>query len=542
MFTRVKRVTTGGRTYSYLQVVETRRDKGRVVQHVIANFGRVEDVVESGQLDKVIQELVTHSKTLQLVQRYRNGDLVAQSDKVWGPVLVFERLWEDLGLPKLLNGLVAKMDLGFSFERTVFAITLQRILAPGSDRAGAKWIDTVHADGFSELRLHHFYKALGILWRKKAKVEQALYSRGLDLFNRKLDLVFFDTTTLYFEGLGPEGLAKLGKSKDYRFDHPQVVVGVVMRRDGLPIACEIWPGNTADVTRLTVVANILKKRFAIDKVVVVCDRGMVSRKSLEELTTLGFEYIVGMKMRGFFEVREQVLARAGRYRVVRDNLHVKEVQVGDRRYVVCFNPEEADKARKDREKIIASLTKRLSQGGIKKLIPNRGYRRYLKAEGGSYSIDPVRIAEEQRFDGKYVLRTTTQLPAAEVALAYKHLLWIERLFREFKTLLQVRPIFHHWKKDNVKGHIFGCFLALYLVVAMRKKLEAIGAKVEWDDLVRDLEQIRAIQVALDHGTYRLRTDFTGAAGLAFQAVGLRPPPLTQVLSIAGVEPPIHAKV
>jgi hypothetical protein len=529
MFVRVKRVQTNGRDYQYLQVVETRRDRGRVVQHVVANFGRLEAVVDSGDLDRVITGLVAHSPTLRLVQSYRAGTLQAEWNKVWGPVLVFERLWEELELPALLHDLVRRRRLGFDFERLVFALVLQRLLAPGSDRAGAKWIPTVHARGFEGLRLAHYYRALRVLWRHKARIEQALYQKGLDLFNQPLDLVFFDTTSLYFEGRGPEGLAKLGKSKDHRPDHPQVILGVLMRRDGLPIACEVWPGNTADVTRLTSIAKLLRTRFAIERVVVVCDRGMVSKKHLATLTAQGFPYIVGMKMRGLLEVRAEVLARAGRYHVVRENLQVKEVQVEDRRYVVCVNPDEAVKDRQDREKILAALEQKLAAGGIKRLIPNRGYRRFLRVRAGQFEIDARRVREEARDDGKYVLRTTTDLPAEEVALAYKNLLWIERLFRELKSLLETRPIYHHWVKDNVKGHIFGCFLALYLVVVLRKKIEALGKPVEWNDLIRDLSQLRAIGLRLDGQRYLLRTHFTGLAHVAFQALGLRPPPLAQLL-------------
>jgi hypothetical protein len=316
--------------------------------------------VGSGDHDRLLQGLVTHTPTLQLVQAHRAGTLQAEWNKVWGPVLVFERLWEELELPALLHGPVRRRRLGFDFERVILAIVLQRLLAPGSDRAGTKWIDTVHARGFAALRLEHYYRALRVLWRHKARVEQALYQKGLDLFNQPLDLVFFDTTSLYFEGRSPAGLARLGKSKDHRPDHPQVILGGLMRRDGLPIACEVWPGNTADVTRLTVIAAVLRKRFAIERVVVVCDRGMVSKKTLDALTVQGFSYIVGMKMRGLLEVRAEVLARAGRYHVVRENLQVKEVRVEDRRYVVCVNPDEAVKDRQDREKILAALEHKLA--------------------------------------------------------------------------------------------------------------------------------------------------------------------------------------
>jgi len=530
MFVRVKRVRTNGRDYRYLQVVETRRERGRVTQHLVANFGRLDEVVASGDLDRVIEGLVAHSQTLQLIQRYRGGALQATSDKVWGPVLIFERLWEDLELPALLRRLVRRRRLAFDFERVVFALVLQRILAPGSDRAGVKWAETVHARGFETLRLPHYYRALRVLWEKKVPIEQALYAKGLDLFNQPLDLVFFDTTSLYFEGQGPAGLARLGKSKDHRPDHPQVILGILMRRDGLPIACEVWPGNTADVTRLTVIADLLRKRFAIQRVVVVCDRGMISAKNLAALEALGFQSIVGARMRGVREVRDEVLARAGRYQNVRENLQVKEVRVEDRRYIVCFNPEEAAKDRADREQILATLEKKLASGGVKRLIPNRGYRRFLKVRAGQCTIDQQRVEEDARYDGKYVLRTTTDLPADEVALAYKNLLWIERLFRDLKSLLETRPIYHHWVKDNVKGHIFACFLALYLVVVLRKKIAALGRPVEWADLIRDLSQLRAIGLQLDDQHYLLRTDLRGTAHTAFQAVGLRPPPLAQVLT------------
>lgn len=529
MFVRVKKIKSNGREYSYLQVVETRRDKGRVLQHVIANFGRLDEVVASGDLDRVIQGLAEHSQTIRLIQRYRGGALEAEWDKVWGPVLIFEKLWEEIGLHALLPELVRHRRQDYDFERVIFAAALQRILAPGSDRAGAKWIHTVYADGLEQLSLAHYYRALRVLWDKKEQIEKALYYKGLDLFNQPLDLVFFDTTSLYFEGLGPAGLAKLGKSKDHRPDHTQLVMGLLMRRDGLPVACEIWPGNTADVTRLTVIAKILKERFNVGKVVVVCDRGMVSKKNLAAMTEAKFEYIVGAKMRGFLEVRDNVLGRAGRYKDVTDNLQVKEVWVEDRRYVLCFNPDEADKDRKDREKILAKLEEKLAKGGIKKLIPNRGYRRYLKVSEGKFEINRSKIQEEERFDGKYVLRTTTDLRADEVAVAYKNLLWIERLFRDLKSLLDTRPIFHHIVAGNVKGHVFACFLALYMVVVLRKKIEALGKKVEWEDLIRDLSQIRAIGLRLDDHRYLLRTDLTGVAHLAFKAMGLRPPPLAQPL-------------
>lgn len=218
-----------------------------------------------------------------------------------------------------------------------------------------------------------------------------------------------------------------------------------MRRDGLPICCEIWPGNMADVKTLVPVINALKQRFRIRKVVVVCDRGMVSSANLEVLERAGYEYIVGMKLRGLAEVRDEVLGRAGRYREVSDNLQVKEVWVeGERRYIVCFNPDKAKKDRHDREATLEKIRTKLASGGVKGLIGNRGYKRYLKVTKGAAVVDAQRVKAEERYDGKYVLRTTTTLPAAECGEAYKELTWIERLWRELKDVVQFRPVYH-WR-------------------------------------------------------------------------------------------------
>jgi hypothetical protein len=525
MFVRVKRVTSGGRTYQYLHIVENQWDNGRVRQRVIGSLGRLDELLASGELERLITQLVERCPSVRLLRAQQAGTLAVSSDRLWGPVLVFDRLWEELGLKTLLPSL--GRGLGFDFERMIFAQVLQRFLEPGSDLRGSKWIETVEEPAFATLRLEHFYRSLARLWKHKKRIEEALYGRGLELFNRELDLVFFDTTSTYFEGTKLRGWAKLGKSKDHRPDHVQLVIGVVMRRDGLPVACEIWPGNTADVTTIKPVVAALRERFHVGQVVLVCDRGMVSAANLAAIEQAGYQYIVGMKMRRAVEVRDEVLGRAGRYHEVSDNLRVKEVRVEDRRYVVCFNPDEARKDREDREATLDKIRAKLASGGVKGLINNRGYKRYLKVERGAASLDEAAVREDERYDGKYVLRTTTALPAAEVAQAYKELTWIERLWRELKDIVEVRPNYHWRKRDNVKGHIFVCFLALYLAALLRRKLAADELDVQWDEVIRDLSSMRAVTVELGGEHYRMRTPLRGAAGRIFAAVGLKPPPLAE---------------
>jgi hypothetical protein len=547
MFARLKRIRANGRTYEYIHLVENRREGANVRQRIIGSLGRLDELLATGNLERILESLVAHCPQVKLVEAQREQALSPEKDRVWGPVLVFERLWQELGFPELFRRLAARRRFEFDIERCAFAIVLQRILAPGSDLQGSHWVETVEAEGFERLQLAHFYRTVGQLWRWKGAIELHLYERGLDLFNQELELVFFDTTSTYFEGTTWRGWAELGMSRDHRPDHLQLILGVVMRQDGLPVSCEIWPGNTADVKTVVPIIESLKKRFRIRKVVLVCDRGMVSAANLQHIEQAGYEYIVGMKMRRLLEVREQVLRRAGRYREVQHNLHVKEVWVGDRRYVICFNPERAEKDRQDREALLAKLRSKLGAAGVKGLLNNRGYRRFLKVSPGAAQIDEDAVREDERYDGKYVLRTTTQLSAAEVAQAYRQLTWIERLMRELKDVMEVRPIYHHQKKDNVKGHIFGCFLALYLSAALRRRLDALWRQehraasdqerskgparqpVSWEKLLTDLGQVRAIRLRRDGERYRMRTELKGLANLAFRAVGVRVPALAEKL-------------
>jgi len=528
MFVRVKSVQANGRHYRYLQIVENFREGDRVRQRILGSLGRLDELLASGDLERVITQLAEQCPSVRVQRAEQAGTLAVVSDRCWGPVLVFDRLWEELGLKALLRQIGRGVE--FDFERMIFAQVLQRFCEPGSDLRGSKWIQTVHEPAFAQLSLEHFYRSLGRLWKHKQRIELALYERGRDLFNGDLDLAFFDTTSTYFEGTSLKGWARLGKSKDHRPDHLQLVVGVVMRRDGLPVACEIWPGNTADVNTLVPIVRALKKRFRIAQVVLVCDRGMVSAANLAGIEQAGFQYIVGMKMRNLVEVRDEVLGRAGRYHEVSENLRVKEVHIDERRYVVCFNPDEAAKDRADRQATIEKIRAKLAKGGLKQLIANRGYKRYLRVQRASAAIDEARVKQEERYDGKYVLRTTTELPAEEIALAYKHLTWIERLWRDLKDVVELRPIFHLRLHENVRGHIFVCFLSLYLAALLKRRLAQAELKPQWDEIMRDLSALRAVTVDLGDEQYLLRSPLQGSAGKILTALGIKPPPVAQPAS------------
>src|SRR6266545_781141 len=363
-----------------------------------------------------------------------------------------------------------------------------------------------------------------------------IFQRRRDLFTQ-LEVVFFDTTSIYFEGEGGEELGQYGHSKDHRPDLYQMIVGAVLDGDGRPICCAMWPGNTTDVKTLIPIVDDLYRRFGIVKVCIVADRGMISQETIDDLDQQGWPYILGARMRRCKEVREQVLNDRGRFRVVHPKsrdpkdpspLKVKDVRIEDRRYVVCVNEDEVKKDRADREAILAGLREQLQQGD-KSLVGNKGYRRYLKVEGpGHFAIDEAKIAEEARYDGTWVLRTSTALPTAEVALQFKRLWQVEQWFRSCKSLLETRPIYHQ-RDETIRGHVFCSFLALLLRYELQTRLAAHGKVLEWADVVDDLERLQYVEVEQDGKRFRLRTELQGSCGQVFRAVGVAIPPTVQQL-------------
>jgi len=536
MFIRLKRSAREGRTYEYLQVVRSYRAEGRVRQQVIATLGRRDVLVASGELDGLLLSLARFSEKLRVVEAVRSQGLQARTARGWGPALVFGRLWERQGIGEELRQLAEPRRFRFDVERAGFAMALQRLCEPGSDLQGSSWVKTVEAEGLEKLELQHFYRTCGFLCDVRQELERGLYFRDRDLFSMQLDLVFIDTTSLYVYRDTETVWRKWGYSRDRRGDLPQFVLCVAVDRRGWPVAWEIFPGNTADTEALRRIVAVLRQRFHVTSVIVVADRGMISADTITLLTqhpTAPFDYILGCRMRRQREVGEQVLARAGRYETIADNLDVKEVRVSGRRYVVCRNPEEARKDAAARETILAKLQDTLDRQGPKAIIGNRGFARFVKVSKGAVAIDADAVRRDARLDGKFVLTTNTDLPTGEIALTYKSLWRVERIFREEKSTLEVRPIFHH-RDDTSIGHIVASFLALRLEVDLQHRLDEAAVEVSWPDLMRDLGQVQAVTVDLDGQRYRLRTDLVGVAHQAFSAAGVRvPSPVTRL----GPSPP-----
>jgi len=526
MFVRIKRSVQSGATYEYLQIVESFRDRGKPRQRVLATLGKRDVLVASGAVDGLLQSIARFSERLRVVEAVRTQGIAARSSKLWGPPLVFRRLWERQGLPEILERLARSRRFGFEPERVSFAMALQRLCCPGSDLQGSGWIRTVEASGFETIELQHLYRTTGFLAEVREDLERELFDRDRDLFTQSLDLVFIDTTSIYVYRAEETEWRLRGYSRDHRPDLPQLVLAVAVDRQGWPVSWEVFPGNTADHNAFEAMIQKMRQRFRIRRIIIVADRGMISQRAIKQLEGpegAPYGYILGCRMRKQKEVKQAVLSRGGRYAEVGPKLKVKEVWVKQRRYIVCLNEEEAEKDAAAREAILERLRKVLEQRGAKALVGNRGFARFVKMEKGSVRIDEQAVEQDARFDGKFVLTTNTELPTEEVATTYKGLWRVERTFRHEKSTLKVRPLFHH-RDDTSMGHIAAGFLALRLEVDLQMKLEQANPSVSWPDLIRDLSQLHAVRVELDGRNYLLRTDLQGAAYQAFAAAGVKPPP------------------
>jgi transposase len=538
MFARIKK---SGRN-EYLQLVENRREGKKISQRVVATIGRMDELRAGGNIETIIRSLSRFSEKVLLILSARgNADVQATAKKI-GPALIFERLWQELGIGKILHRILNGRKFEFDVERAIFLTVLHRLFVSGSDRYCDKWRRDHRIDGIESLSLHHLYRAMAFLGEEtedqegrtpftprciKDVIEEDLFHANSDLFTG-VDLFFFDTTSIYFEGEGGDILGQKGHTKDHRPDLNQMVVGTLINDDGRPICCEIWPGNTADVKTLLPVTDRLKKRFSMDLFCLVADRGMISDETVKTLDEQDIPYILGSRMRKTREVRQEVLVRPGRYEEVHPRgtkspspLKVKEVWVDDRRYIVCLNEKQARKEQQDRMMIIESLKEQLKKGP-KSLIGNKGYRKYLKLDRDNIAIDEAKIKEESRYDGKWVLRTNTELPADIVALKYKELWQVEQVFRDIKSALETRPVFHQ-TDETIRGHVFCSFLALVLRKELDSRLEKTGHSFEWVDMKQDLEALQEVTIEEQNKTLAVRTECIGVCGKIFQSVGVALP-------------------
>jgi transposase len=533
MFVRVsKQKLKSGQVVAHYQLAESHwdRDKKRAKTTIVYNFGRVDDPSVVARLSKLAHSILRRCAPEEIVAQMPDWRVVDAWS--YGDVFVLQALWTRLGLDTIVAKLKQRTKLGFDVERALFAMVANRAVAPCSKLyCYEQWLrEDVRIEGTGDLELQHLYRAMDFLEAHKEAVEEALYFQLADLFDLDVDLLFYDTTSLHFEvdeedrGVGEDDEVrgsswaghkkykaprKRGHSKNGRGEAPQIVVGLAVTRDGLPVRHWVFPGNTVDVSTVKQVKEDLRG-WKLGRCVFVGDAGMVSADNLRTLSLGGGKYIVCMPWTAGGEVATEVATRPGRYKKVSDNLRVKEVVVGDgearRRYVVCHNPDEQTRQRAHRQTVLTELGAELtalkdlhSRAYTKRvfeLVASRRYGRYLRRTStGKLRLNQAAVRKAEKHDGKFIVHSNDDtLSAQDLALGYKQLMRVEQSWRQLKSGLGMRPVFH-WVAHRIHSHVFLTVLSLLL-----ERVAERACQDTWRNIRDDLKPIKLVQLSGPNGT------------------------------------------
>lgn len=533
-----------GTTTRYVQLAQNVWDPQAKcsVPQVVYSFGREEKLDKDAlrRLARSIGRFLGPQEAPQTEDASPSLELRFMGSRPLGGAWALNGLWGQLGIGKAMEKLLAEHHYQTPVERALFALVANRALAPRSKLGVEEWVEEeVAIPGLPTVAVQQLYRAMDFLLEHQGEVQWQVFTSVADLLNLEVDLLYFDTTSTYFEVEDEEetgdGLRRRGYSKDHRPDLPQAVVGLAVTREGIPVRSWVWRGNTADVS---VVAEVKKDLvgWKLGRVITVVDRGFVSEENLRELQKAGGHYIAGEKLRSGKEDTEAALSRGGRYRWVKEGVEVKEIVVGEgearKRYVLVRNEKQAERDRAQREKLVERLEQELGQLKLLEgqhhtraccaLLSHPAYGRYLKADrGGRPHIDRGKLREEAHLDGKYLLSTSDDtLSAADVALGYKQLAEVERGFRSLKHDLDLRPVYHRLE-ERIRSHVLLCWLALLLVrVAENRTGET------WGKLRHHLERLQLGEFGGPAGRVLRTSEPTPQHKTIFKALGVaEPPPL-----------------
>jgi len=548
----------------YLQLAHNERhpDTGSPVAKVIHSFGRAEQV-DRAALARLVSSISRFLTPEEAVAAATGMDVEVVDSRRLGGTWTLDRVWERLGIGEAIRKAAEGRRLdGAAVERVVFALVAQRALEPGSKLAATTWTaERVVVDGLTGFTDDQAYRAMDFLLDALDGIAGEVFASVAHLLNLDLDIVFVDTTSTYWEVDVPDELADLqdkvdddgvtrpaeqgkrafGHSKDFRTDLPQVVIAMAVTRDGVPVRCWTFPGNTADTSIIRTVKDDLAG-WNLSRMVWVADRGFASAANRAYLTRGGGHYIHAEKLRNTNSEAAAALARPGRYRTVAGNLRVKEVAVapggdgdGDegartQRFVVCHNPEQAERDAAVRTQLVAYLESLIAGSDawpdrrrdelVGSLKTKPGLRRYLRrTSGGLLRVDAAAIKREQHLDGKWLLRTSdTTLTPDDLAAAYKQLLQVERGWRDMKGALGLRPVFHY-REDRIRAHVQLCWLALLL---LRVVENATGDT--WRNVRHELDRMHLVTLATADGHVAQRSAVTAKQKTILAALKLPEPP------------------
>jgi len=551
---------TVARGHTYLKIVRSYREDGKMKQEVLFTLGRLDALQESGQIDGLLKALGRFATRQQLVDVSR--DVSIEDVYYLGSAHVVRRMLERTGLWKTLEAVAHKRRrMQLPWLPLVFGMILSRFVEPCSKRRlHREWWKKMYPELLAlpeekqELELHWFYRAMDVLYRHREDVERALFDRRgeRDLFNQTIDVVFYDTTTLYFESTRKDlgELRQKGYSKEHRSDCVQVVLGLLVDRDGIPVGYELFPGNTYDGKSVPRILDKVRNKYQLGRIIFVGDRGMVSENNLKEIRTADLEFILGARLwkmaekevEGFFDLAGYKPLGAdekGSLNAAKDpKFLIREETFRGDRLVLTWSEERARRDARKREELVEKIRALLAAEPTPgKLVTNRGYKKFVKGlEEGKTELDAEAIEADRKRDGFYGVLTNIpkeKMTAEDVGARYKDLWRIEDAFGEIKGPLRTRPMFH-WTDQRVRAHVLICLLAYFIESVITRRLRQEKAGFTAGEMFRALNEVYAIPVRVRGAWAWVRNELRGAAAEGYQVLGIRPP--DRVLKIEKVVP------
>ena len=570
MFIKIRRRRHASKTHEYVDIVESSRVDGKVVQRILGTLGRREDLPP-----QKIDRLIEHLRKLASPEGLRGihlGEMEIRAVREHGVVLVAHQLWQELGLDKLLAGI--PQSQGVPVQEAVFRMVVNRLCDPQSKLGLVDWTDqrgNLHRgwqgqvqwpSGNAELDHNQYLRVMDRLHPHRQELEDQLFARITDLLSLPLRLIFYDLTSTYFEGEGVCELAEYGYSRDHRGDRAQVVIGLAVTQEGLPITHRVFPGSTVDVTTLEPMSEELQRRFGLQDPVLVADRGMFSADNVAALALSGQRYILALRSRqqaeGQLAVDLAELAGLARPRDVKAEWQWREVEMlPGLRHLVVYS---AFKAQHDFEvrdrrlrRAVADLRRLQTQARADKLSASRliervtkilsqhkcaRYFTYQAAPGRlSFRLDREQYSQQRQHDGVFVLESNhPTLTTAEIVQSYRQLMEVERAFRVLKSLVKVRPIYHY-RDRRVETHIFICFLAYLLAKMLEQRLRAAGLTLSVAHALETLRRLQAVEHTWEDQALVVKaTKPDPEVAAILSALGLRSG--NPVLSVSKALPPV----
>jgi transposase len=541
------RVTKNTKGQAYYHLVESYRENGKVKQKVLLSLGKVED----NRLDELISALGKHKDVLTALEAAKSLEI--EDTYILGPLLALQHIFTRFGIEKILSAIAKQhSQLGLNFERIIFTMIVCRFIKPSSKlKIFEYWQDKLYPGLLAgKDELHHLYRALDLLSQHKEQIEQELYWRDRDLLNMSVDVVLYDLTTLRFESTREDlgELRRFGYSKEMRSDCTQVVLGLLVDTDGIPIRFEVYPGNTFEGSTLIDIIKRMREKFNVRRFIFVADRGLFSTANLEHIRShcgngANGEFIVGMKL-GIMRKRHNEFYDRSQFKKMSEGLEYYETMHGKDRCIITWSRKRAERDRKTREDILSKIAKKLAKkkNSSKDFVSNTNYLKFVSGlKEGKPQLNQAAIAEAEHKDGFFGVITNVSkdhMSAIDVIAAYKHLWIVEDAFGEIKGSLQARPVYH-WSDNRIKGHLTMCFLAYFCEAQMTKLLRENGITLESiaiekgviekrpltvAEAMKELAEVRAIPVRVKTTHVWVRTDIKGNAANLFKAIGIPFPP------------------